>query len=545
MSPETSPAEIADAATKPPEKRAMRELFEGLGIALLMAVFYKYFAIEAYQIPTSSMQPTMMGSSEAGVYDRLIVDKLRYTIFEPEQWDIAVFKYPIRQNQNYVKRIVGMPGMRLRFAGGNVYRVIAGDGSLPEHLEVCRKPADLQHYIWKNVFPARMHVNDSTKALNQYLNGRNGTWTETDGVLRCEPRGRNSRTRLTYSRGDRGLINEVWDGYPTDIARTIRESSGGTPVPHQRQVQDLRIAFDLTAEAVPQDVSVAIAMDFDEGDRTTTRRVGARWTTDGIALFIDENQKDLHSTPALEFDFEPGRTYSFRFAHCDDELTLEVDGEQVLDLNAGEYKALADPRLVTPGIRVTTGSPYTIANLRIDRDLHYIASTRVGSPNRNLVIPDPNDVIEVPEGHYMMLGDNTLQSVDSRDWTKITIGVLDGRVVDPKTHPDAKQLAGNLRPVMLSESPDPDENPVVIASKHKVVFTDDAGEVHTLDGTVHLDGSSESQMWGRGAWFQDEAGNPWHPEAALVRFVPREHIIGRPLINFWPIISPFRVGLIR
>jgi signal peptidase I len=40
-----------------------------------MAVLLKYFALEAYVIPTPSMQPTLMGSPAAGQTDRILVDK--------------------------------------------------------------------------------------------------------------------------------------------------------------------------------------------------------------------------------------------------------------------------------------------------------------------------------------------------------------------------------------------------------------------------------------------------------------------------------------
>ena len=67
---------------------------------ILFAVLLKPFLIEAYMIPTPSMQPTMMGSREASVHDRLLVDKLCYAWGDPERWDIAVFRYPIRQIQS-------------------------------------------------------------------------------------------------------------------------------------------------------------------------------------------------------------------------------------------------------------------------------------------------------------------------------------------------------------------------------------------------------------------------------------------------------------
>jgi signal peptidase I len=107
-------------ATSAEPRGKFRENVDAFAIAILMAVLMKFFALEAYQIPTSSMQPTMMGHKATGVFDRIIVDKIRYEIFEPQRWDIAVFRYPIRRKQNYVKRIVGLPGDRIRLVDGDL-----------------------------------------------------------------------------------------------------------------------------------------------------------------------------------------------------------------------------------------------------------------------------------------------------------------------------------------------------------------------------------------------------------------------------------------
>ena len=88
----------------------VRTNLEAFGVAILGAVLLKWFCLEAFQIPTSSMQPTLMGSSEASVYDRLLVDKLTPAIREPKRFDVTVFGYPLQKNQNYVKRLVGLPG---------------------------------------------------------------------------------------------------------------------------------------------------------------------------------------------------------------------------------------------------------------------------------------------------------------------------------------------------------------------------------------------------------------------------------------------------
>ena len=92
------PAESKSETDRPgPARGPIRNALESAGMAVLMAVLLKYFALEAYIIPTPSMQPTMMGSPEAGEADRILVDKVYYLLHEPKRFDIVVFRYPVRQ----------------------------------------------------------------------------------------------------------------------------------------------------------------------------------------------------------------------------------------------------------------------------------------------------------------------------------------------------------------------------------------------------------------------------------------------------------------
>src|SRR5262250_770761 len=103
--------------------------------AVLIALVVRTFAIEPFNIPSGSMIPTLL------VGDYLFVSKYSYgyskhsfpfslgffsgRIFgrAPERGDVAVFKYPGDQGQganrtDYIKRIVGLPGDRIRVVNG-------------------------------------------------------------------------------------------------------------------------------------------------------------------------------------------------------------------------------------------------------------------------------------------------------------------------------------------------------------------------------------------------------------------------------------------
>ncbi len=63
-----------------------------------------------------SMYPTL----ESG--DQLIVDKLSYRFHDPERFDIIVFPYKYQEKTYYIKRIIGMPGEKVRIdTEGNIY----------------------------------------------------------------------------------------------------------------------------------------------------------------------------------------------------------------------------------------------------------------------------------------------------------------------------------------------------------------------------------------------------------------------------------------
>lgn len=89
---------------------------ESLVVAIVVALFLRFFVISAYKIPTGSMVPTLK------VGDFIFAYKLPYGVPVPfsggERWgqalpkrgDVVVFRYPGNQNVNYVKRVVGLPG---------------------------------------------------------------------------------------------------------------------------------------------------------------------------------------------------------------------------------------------------------------------------------------------------------------------------------------------------------------------------------------------------------------------------------------------------
>ncbi len=108
------------------EQTNFTELLESLLVTVLLALFGTSFVLQAFKIPSQSMERTLL------VGDHLLVNKFIfggrgawYEKFLPyrglERGDIIVFKYPYADHQHFVKRVIGLPGDRLRVVDQQVF----------------------------------------------------------------------------------------------------------------------------------------------------------------------------------------------------------------------------------------------------------------------------------------------------------------------------------------------------------------------------------------------------------------------------------------
>jgi signal peptidase I len=95
-------------------------------VNIVILLFGTTTLVQAFIVPTPSMDTTVR------VGDHLLVDKLSYApsgpisrlllpYTEPKRGDIIVFRYPLDINQNYVKRVIGVPGDHIRLENKAVY----------------------------------------------------------------------------------------------------------------------------------------------------------------------------------------------------------------------------------------------------------------------------------------------------------------------------------------------------------------------------------------------------------------------------------------
>jgi signal peptidase I len=109
------------------KKSVVREYFESLVVAVVLALFVRTFVFQAFKIPTGSMENNLL------VGDHLLVNKMAFapvaTGFEraimPQKsvgrGDIIVFKYPKQPDRDFIKRVIGLPGDRLELRRKRIY----------------------------------------------------------------------------------------------------------------------------------------------------------------------------------------------------------------------------------------------------------------------------------------------------------------------------------------------------------------------------------------------------------------------------------------
>jgi len=114
--------------------KSFRDTVEAVVVALLLAFVIRAFVVQAFKIPSGSMLDTLQ------IGDHLLVTKFAYDIRlpstiwldttdgkvlyktgDPQRGDIMVFKYPLNEDQDFIKRVIGLPGETVEIKNKVVY----------------------------------------------------------------------------------------------------------------------------------------------------------------------------------------------------------------------------------------------------------------------------------------------------------------------------------------------------------------------------------------------------------------------------------------
>ena len=109
------------------KKSTVREYFESIIIAVILALFIRTFVVQAFKIPTGSMEENLLigdhllvnkfvfGPTESGIERALL------PVAQVKRGDVIVFKYPEEPDRDFIKRVIGLPGDTLEVREKKVY----------------------------------------------------------------------------------------------------------------------------------------------------------------------------------------------------------------------------------------------------------------------------------------------------------------------------------------------------------------------------------------------------------------------------------------
>ena len=92
-------------------------LLELVKVAVLAGVtiaFVRYFLFKPFYVKGASMEPNFFDK------EYLIIDELSYRLRPPQRGEVIVFKYPENPKEYFLKRIIGLPGERIKVAEGQI-----------------------------------------------------------------------------------------------------------------------------------------------------------------------------------------------------------------------------------------------------------------------------------------------------------------------------------------------------------------------------------------------------------------------------------------
>ncbi len=430
------------------------ENFESLIIAFILAIVIRQYVAEAYKIPTGSMQPTLMGDQDALDHygDRIVVDKLYYRLNPVSRWDVVVFKYPkpiyvshwpgcarysedadiidgdehracdarachgsfdveksrytTKTHRNYVKRCAALPGETIDIKHGDIY---IRNNDLDD--EIPHKSDRVQRGLWMRVYLCDFR-NDNPFLDNARLAWDvpdNEVWHTAEKHLFVDPGSDTAEFKL----------DDIMD-YLIVEGNQMLKGDG------RNNVGDLKIDTGLSfhsSEAVVRYVIV-------EDNCTYTLCLRPDGGESYVEWIVNGNEKaERREIDGLNLKL--GVEYGVSFANVDDTVIVNIPecsytfrhrfakGKIVLEYEDDDesgFKAESGAAVSVTGGRVAFG------RLGVLRDIYY-TNSRFGNNG-----PDkPSRPFVVPEKSYFVLGDNSSNSSDSREWGVFPHGNLIGR----------------------------------------------------------------------------------------------------------------------
>jgi signal peptidase I len=446
---ENAPPEPARRPPSPPRMLATIAI-----VFLIVFLFVRVGFVEPFGVPTGSMAPTLIGNHREGPCprcghpvrvgipvggerpnyysdvpcpncgkrvnlsdardingDRLLVDKNVYQLRRPRRWEVAVFRCEADLSKPYVKRVVGLPGEEITIFDGDAY----ADGELLRksirEVREAKFPVFDLSFAPPTGWGPRWLVYPPEGDRRLPRDGGRDPAPADDSVLA------NGSLVLDASAGPQSEVRLEYRNWNLDESKeeplkSFNSYDGGG---HRREsniypVHDFYLRCEV--EVVSAQADAVFACRLFDGQDAVAAEVSVGKKADGKVKLTHDSLGVLSA--AAKVALEPGSSYTVEFAFVDRRATLVIDGKVVTapsDL-AAEKKRGEVRRPLQLGAR---GCKLILRKLTLGRDVHYTMAGTHGTRTPAKLGPD----------EYFMMGDNSGNSQDSREWAEPGVSEAD------------------------------------------------------------------------------------------------------------------------
>ena len=521
LSPPRMPGETRKSEKKPESFGVwVKENVEAIIIAFIMALVIRCFCIEVFKIPSSSMEPTLLGDvsdnhSRGGCTfgdyhvppapppplqdnasgDRIMVTKYFYAFSPVERYDVLVFKFPLNQAKNFIKRVVGLPDEEILIHRGNLFVKKPGEPAF----QIVRRTLRTQDSIWI----------DPAKRTSGYLHKAedfNSSWEASKPADRKAPADHvvEDGELSTYEKvvGERSISF----GYhaPSNASERYIQDGAGTPV------DDVRIVFDVEITSPKGQVFAEVVNAYGKFE--------AVLDTEGSSWLYHYKPGSENGKPTTQVDIKnvqlvQGKRLKFDLSIFDGVAIVRVnDGERAKHVFITTIDKDKDtdrftlPMTERPDYRIAFGArdvTFKVKNLAVGRDIYY-----KGKNDRTRGLRD-DEPYRIEPHHYLMMGDNVANSHDSRAWVKRTFLLKDGRKIvceSQQVNEGYSRFNRQLQEKLgLSEPPlygiDGDENGNEVAITEEQFDHEEEPKAFRFVDEKFIVGKALWIWWPQGRWF--------------------------------------------
>ena len=358
--------------------------------------------------------------------DRILVLKYIYLLHPPRRWDVVVFKSPddpdkAHYQQNFIKRLVGLPGEKLMVLDGNIYVWNTTDTKW----EIPKKPRSAQEALWRLVYDNDYYPHEAQRPPPAFVQpwksdgsgwdlsrGRTFAFDNPSGLgsLRFDPSANSTTQTLTDY-----LVYDTGAG-PGMVRRP--EAIGSNDDANANPVSDLKLMAFYNRISGNGALRLELAR-FADVDHTFTAEI----TPDVVRLIHRTSTGEITSwqKSLSELGVRGDKPINIEFANVDYRVTLRLNGQEAFEPMdyepnvawlMGQYReGRRGPRPGEAQIEAEN-QKCMLDHVSLWRDVYY---TNRGS---NLHSGTPNAPVQLGPGEYFVMGDNSAISKDARYWDR-------------------------------------------------------------------------------------------------------------------------------